>query len=56
MYAAEAITPMLKEEEDLRIVERKIMRTIIGPIKTTDNEYRARMNFEIKEKKPDGTL
>ncbi|XP_057657852.1 uncharacterized protein LOC130894852 [Diorhabda carinulata] len=31
MYAAETMTMTKKQEEDLRIVERKILRTILGP-------------------------
>ena len=47
MYAAETMTMTEKDEEDLRIVERKIIRTILGLIKTDDNEYRTRMNHEL---------
>ncbi|KAK4882770.1 hypothetical protein RN001_003028 [Aquatica leii] len=38
-----------KEEEELRIFERKIIRQILGPINTGENEYRPRMNFEIRD-------
>src|SRR3978361_1936150 len=47
MYDAETMTMTKKNEEDLRIAERKIMRAILGPIKTGDNEYRSRMNHEL---------
>lgn len=49
MYAAETMTLAKTEEEDLRIVERKILRAILGPVKVSDNEYRSRMNHEIIE-------
>ena len=49
MYAAETMTMTKKDEEDLRIVERKILRTILGPIKDQNNEYRLRMNHELLE-------
>lgn len=49
MYAAETMTMTQKQEEQLRIQERKIIRTILGPIKTEDNEYRIRTNKEILE-------
>lgn len=47
LYAAETLTLTKKEAEELRIAERKILRTIFGPIRTVNNEYRARMNHEI---------
>src|SRR3978361_2237095 len=40
MYDAETMTMTKKNEEDLRIAERKIMRAILGPIKTGDNKFR----------------
>ncbi|CAG9829791.1 unnamed protein product [Diabrotica balteata] len=49
LYAGETMTMVKKDEEDLRIAERKIMRTILGPIRTEQNEYRSRTNAEIKE-------
>lgn len=49
MYAAETLTLTKREEEDLRIVERKVMRTILGPVRVSDNEYRPRMNHEIHQ-------
>ena len=49
LYAAETMTMTKKDEEDLRITERKIIRTILGPVKVTENEYRIRMNFEIEQ-------
>src|SRR3978361_529536 len=47
MYDAETMAMKKKNKEDLRIAERKIMRAILGPIKTGDNEYRSRMNHEL---------
>lgn len=49
MYAAETMILSKKDEEDLRIIERKIMRSILGPVKIGDNEYRSRMNYEIEQ-------
>lgn len=48
-YAAETMTMTKKEEERLRIAERKIMRTILGPVRVTDKEYRIRTNLEIEQ-------
>jgi hypothetical protein len=31
-----------------RLIKRKILRFIFGPIKTNDQEYRTRYNFEIR--------
>ncbi|KAK4872315.1 hypothetical protein RN001_016439 [Aquatica leii] len=36
-----------KEEEQMRRAERKILRTILGPIRTNENESRQRMNYEV---------
>ncbi|KAK4886986.1 hypothetical protein RN001_003257 [Aquatica leii] len=49
VYASETWTMTKKEEEELRIFERKIIRQILGPINTGENEYRPRMNFEIRD-------
>ena len=46
-YAGETITMTKKNEEELRIMERKIIRTIAGPIKINENEHRTRMNHEL---------
>lgn len=48
MYAAETVTMTKKDEEELRIAERKILRKIYGPIEIVEGEYRRRMNFELK--------
>ena len=33
----------------LRMVERKIMRTILGPIRLNEHEYRRRMNERLAQ-------
>lgn len=48
-YAMETVTINKKEEEDLKIVERKVMRAILGPNVTRDGEVRLRRNKEIEE-------
>ncbi|KAI4466987.1 hypothetical protein MML48_2g00009559 [Holotrichia oblita] len=47
MYAAETMTQ--RDEEELRILERKILRTILGPVRVAHDEYRMRMNHELKQ-------
>ena len=47
LYAAETLSMTQKQEEDLRIVERKIMRTVLGPIRLNEHEYRRRTNEEL---------
>ncbi|KAI4464161.1 hypothetical protein MML48_3g00008977 [Holotrichia oblita] len=36
------------DEENLRVFERKILRSIMGPIKEADNEFRIRTNEELQ--------
>ena len=48
LYAAETLCMTQKQEEDLRIAERKIMRTILGPIRMNEHEYR-RTNEELAQ-------
>lgn len=48
-YATETTTLTKKDEEDLRIVERKIMRSILGPQRTIDGETKMRTNKEIEQ-------
>lgn len=50
MYAAETMSMTKKDEEDLRVAERRILRTILGPIRIGINDYRRRTNIEIIEK------
>ncbi|KAI4464236.1 hypothetical protein MML48_3g00008106 [Holotrichia oblita] len=49
MYSAETMTMTQRDEEELRILERKILRTILGPVKVAHDEYRIRMNHELKQ-------
>lgn len=49
MYAAETLSMTKKQEEELRIIERKVMRIILGPIKLSDTEYRRRTNQELSQ-------
>lgn len=48
-YATETITLTEKEEEKLKILERKIIRAITGPKKISENESRQLMNHEVEE-------
>lgn len=48
MYAAKTLIIIIKEE-DLRILEKRILRKIYDPIKVTDEEYRSRINFVLKQ-------
>ena len=47
LYTAETLSITQKQEEDLRIAERKILRTILGPIRLNEHEYRRRVNEEL---------
>lgn len=47
LYDAETLTMTKIEEEKMRIIERKILRAILGPIKISNDEWRRRMNNEI---------
>ena len=47
LYAAETMTMTKRDEEDMRVMERKIMRAILGPIRLDNGEYRQRMNCEL---------
>jgi hypothetical protein len=46
-YAAETMCFTKQEEEQLRILERKILRSILGPKRTSEGEYRPKMNHEL---------
>lgn len=48
-YAAETLSISMGDEERLRIFERKVLRTILGPKKETNEEMRRLMNHEILE-------
>lgn len=45
-YGCEIWTLLKKDEEDLNIFKRDILRKIFGPIREQDGTYRARTNFE----------
>jgi hypothetical protein len=47
-YASETLTLTAKDENNLRIFERKILRKIFGPV-NVDNIWRIRNNMEIDE-------
>ena len=49
MYGCEAWTLTLKEESQLLVAERKVLRKILGPIKRDDGTWRIRKNAEIEE-------
>lgn len=48
-YAAETICPIKKDEERLKIFERKIIRKIHELLKENEEEYRLLMNHEEEE-------
>lgn len=47
-YASEAWTLTKKDINRLNIFERKVLRSIFGPV-NVDNEWRARYNYELHE-------
>ena len=55
-YAAETVCLTKKEEERLKIFERKIIRKIYGPVKIGREEYRRLYNKEIEEILEDETI
>lgn len=44
MYVAKIRNITKKQEEDMRIIERKIVRTILGLRKLSETEYRSKIN------------
>jgi len=48
-YGCEAWTLTTRDEQYLRIFERKILRKIFGPVQDKDGSWRIRMNHELKE-------
>lgn len=48
-YAAEVICITKREEEELKIFERKVLRMIVGPTRLDNGEYRAKTNAELRE-------
>lgn len=48
-YAAETMCLTQRCEDKLRVFERKILRKILGPKRTEDDEYRILWNYEIND-------
>ena len=48
-YGCEALTLTTRDEQHLRIFERKILRKIFGPVRDKDGSWRIRMNHELNE-------
>jgi hypothetical protein len=46
-YRCEAWTLTNRDEQNLRIFERRILRKIFGPVQNEDGSWRIRMNFEL---------
>jgi hypothetical protein len=45
----EAWTLTNRDEQHLRIFERRILREIFGPVQNEDGSWRIRMNYELKD-------
>jgi len=48
-YRCEAWTLTSRDEQNLRIFERRILRKIFGPLQTEGGSWRIRMNYELHE-------
>jgi hypothetical protein len=48
-YGCEAWTLAIRDEQHLRIFERRILRKIFGPVKNEDGSWRIRMNYELNK-------
>jgi hypothetical protein len=48
-YGCDAWTLTARDEQHLRIFERKILRKIFGPIQDKNGSWRIRMNHELNE-------
>jgi len=48
-YGCEAWTLTNRDEQHLRIFERRILRTIFDPVQNEDGSWRIRMNYELNE-------
>jgi len=48
-YGCEAWTLATRDEQHLRIFERKILRKMFGPVQEKDGSWRIRMNHELNE-------
>ena len=46
-YGCEAWTLTNRDEQYLRIFERRILRKIFGPVQNEDGSWRSRMNYEL---------
>jgi len=49
-YGCEAWTLTNRDKKHLRIFERRILRTILGPVQNEDGSWRIKINYEIIEK------
>lgn len=49
LYSAATMSRIKNNEEGFIIVERKLLRTILGSIKITKEEYKIRRNDEMKQ-------
>ena len=48
-YECESWTLTNRDEQHLRIFERRILRKIFGPVQNEDGSWRIRMNYELHE-------
>ena len=48
-YGCEAWTLTTRDEQHLRIFERKILKKILGSVQDKDGSWRIRMNHELNE-------
>ena len=48
-YGCKAWTLIDRDEEHLRISERRILRKIFGPVQNEDGSWRIKMNYELNE-------
>ena len=48
-YECEAWTLTDRDEQNLRIFERRILRKIFGPVQNEDGSWRIGMNYELNE-------
>jgi len=46
-YGCEARTLTNRDEQHLRIFERRILRKVFGPVQNEDGFWRIRMNYEL---------
>jgi len=48
-YGCKAWTLTNRNEQYLRIFERRMLRKIFGPVQNGDGSWRIRMNYELNE-------